>query len=394
MKTIIISLLLIIFSFSRSEAQTDITDSFPHNGLIRSYILHLPPSYNSIDHFPVVVVLHGGGSGNGEDLLLNHHFDEVGDTANYISLFPNGYYNDWADGRGVSQADTAGIDDVSFLNSLVEHLSEKFTIDTSRMYICGVSNGGMLVQKLACESPYKFSAFASIIASMPDSIVHHCNPDQSVPIILMNGTSDAWVPYSGGPLGPITNGGSVIGTDSTISIWQSLNSCIQTFPDSLNLTDIVFTDNCDVTRFNYGICTDSSEIILYRINNGGHTIPGMESPVNPIPFFGYINYDIDAAIEIWKFFRKHSKTRNITLISENITNLNFRVYPNPTSGIAYLIIPNLTDFEISVFNSIGQKVTDVNKDGYLNLSNKSNGIYYVMIIVKNQKTTGQFVIKY
>ena len=306
-------LLLFISCNITDDSQPPVPDQFEfkdiimHNDIERSYVIHFPPTYNGVDKLPLVMVLHGGGQGDGQDLLDKNHFDEVGDTENYISLFPNGISSDWADGRGVTDSELAGIDDVSFLNDLIDYLTQKYQIDTSRIYVCGASNGGMMTQRLACETPQKFAAFGSIIASMPDEVFDSCNPQEPVSMLLMNGTNDTFVPYDGGNLGPFTDGGSVIGTDETILFWQENNACTNLNPSITELPNIDTTDGSTVTVFDYGTCAESSEIILYRINNGGHILPGFEANINPVPLIGNINYDIDAAEEIWKFFKKHSK---------------------------------------------------------------------------------------
>jgi len=288
-------------------AQFEFKDTMTHNGIERSYVIHFPPTYNGIDKLPLVIALHGGGEGDGQEMLDKNHFDEVGDAENYISLFPNGVFSDWADGRGVTDSDLAGVDDVSFLSDLIEHLTQKYKIDTNRVYVCGASNGGMMTQRLACEIPQKFAAFGSIISSMPNEVFNSCNPQEPISMLLMNGTDDSFVPYEGGNLGPLTDGGSVIGTDATILFWQENNNCSDLNPTITELPDIDDSDSSTVTLFDYGSCTSSSEIVLYRINEGGHILPGYEAILNPIPLIGNINYDIDAAEEIWKFFKKHNR---------------------------------------------------------------------------------------
>ncbi len=310
---LLVILLLVLISCNKNDDtettldQFEFEDTLVHNGIERSYTIHFPPSYNGVDKLPLVMALHGGGKGDGKEMLDKNHFDEIGDDENYISLFPNGVFSDWADGRGVTDSDKAGIDDVSFLNTLIDTLIQKYHIDAARVYVCGASNGGMMTQRLACELPQKFAAFGSIISSMPDLVYNNCNPQEPVSVLIMNGTDDTFVPYNGGPLGSLTDGGSVIGTEKTILFWLDNNSCSNSNLTKTDLPDIDDTDNSTVTVFDYSDCTGTSEILLYRINNGGHTIPGYESIFNPVPLVGNINHDIDAAEEIWKFFSKHHK---------------------------------------------------------------------------------------
>lgn len=383
MKTIINLLLFVIVMQTNLFAQTEFTDSIVHQGLNRTFIVHLPPTYNGTDKVPLIMVLHGGGNGDALTVRDYLHFDEVGDTANFITVFPYGCYNDWADGRGVSSADTAGIDDVSFLTTLKDTLITQYAIDSCKTYITGPSNGGMMSLRIASEKPHSFSAYAPIISSLPDSIAINFNHQIPVSLLLMPGTEDPLIPYEGGSL---ISPGSVIGVDSTIALFLANNGCANANPDSTLFADIDPTDNSTVTRYDYGFCNDSSEIVLYKIIGGGHTIPGMEAIINPFPLFGYINYDIDAAVETCKFFKRHSKCQGLTSITETQSTNEFVIFPNPTKGALYIRNNGLARFEkidMSIFNLLGEKVLTIENNDYADLKGLPTGTYFLRIQMNN-----------
>jgi polyhydroxybutyrate depolymerase len=362
------------------KAQTELTDSINHQGLYRKYIIHLPPSYDGNNKLPLIMVLHGGGNGDATSPRDKLHYDEIGDTADFITVFPYGYYNDWADGRGVTSDDTAGIDDVSFLISLKDTLFNQYEIDSCKAFLVGASNGGMMTLRIASEQPKSFSAYASIISSLPNLVANNFSPNSSISILFMSGTSDPLIPYNGGSLSPITSGGTVIGVDSTISLMLTNNGCTNVVPDSTYLPDVDLTDNSTVVKYNYGFCNDSSEIVLYKIVGGGHADPGLEVAINPIPLLGYINYDIDGAIEVWNFFNRHSKSTCSTSGILSVNDIIFKLYPNPVKET--LVIQPQREYstmKVSFYNVMGQNILTTQNKEVINVKNLPKGIYYLKI---------------
>ncbi len=380
MKSLFLTLLSVLM-FSCLHGQTTLTDSIYFQDLYRTYWLHLPASYGNAP-MPLVMGLHGGGPGNGLDLMQRTHFDELGESEGFITVFPNGVFDDWADGRGVTDSEMAGIDDVGFLTALLDSLQSNYLIDPQRIYVWGASNGGMMTQRLACEASGHFAAFASVISSLPEPLDQSCSPSASrIPMLLMNGTEDNWVPYDGGPLGPLTDGGSTIGTDNTIAFWRNHNGCNSNF-EQTDFPDLDLSDNSTVTRYRYTECSSQAEVVLYRVEGGGHLIPGMESNNNPIFLLGYINYDIDAAEEIWNFFQgflitkiQEPPVRKTTIIS----------YPNPATDMLYLQWLDNTPSSINIqfVNSLGKHIElpmlPQSEILQIDLSHLPKGIYWLKV---------------
>ncbi len=374
----------VLFSMLLSSllhAQLTLEDSIFFQNMYRSYVLHLPPAYDGNTALPLVMGLHGGGPGDGLDLMEKTQFDELGDEEDFITLYPNGVFHDWADGRGVTDSEMAGIDDLGFLTALIDSLKQDYLIDPQRIYVWGPSNGGMMTQRLACEASQHFAAFASVISSMPIPLDASCSPTaNSISVLLMNGTEDNWVPYEGGPLGPLTDGGSTIGTDNTINFWREHNGCSTTFQQT-DFPDLDPDDNSTVTRFRYADCNSGAEVVLYRVEGAGHTIPGMLFNTNPIFLLGYINYDITASNEIWDFFSNHLITSNKETTP---TSKQINIFPNPTKGLLYL---ETTEKEplpptVELFNSSAQRWTmpllSTNATaGTIELSHLPKGTYYL-----------------
>ncbi len=389
-------ILLFILPLTSIYGQTEFTDSLIHQGLTRKFIVHLPPGYNSNQHLPMVMALHGGGSGDATGPRDKWHFDEIGDTAHFITVFPYGVDNNWADGRGATTSDMAGVDDVSFLTMLRDTLINRFGIDSCRTYLTGASNGGMMTLRIAAERPGTFAAYAPMISSMPDSVAYYFKPSQPFSLLLMAGTNDPLVPYGGGPLNPITAGGSVIGVDSTIALALANNGCPSAIPGQESFPDLDPTDNSTVVRYDYGSCNNASKVVLYKILGGGHTVPGMVATINPLPLVGYINYDIDAAVQIWNFFKQHPKAGCLlTSIGDvQIPDDRFRVFPNPVKDMLYIQQVELNrEFEVALYDLRGQQLLYLKNRPEVNMSTFHPGLYLLSITIEGVVNTVRIIKK-
>jgi polyhydroxybutyrate depolymerase len=113
--------------------QGGIDGALVFGGRRRTYHIHVPPSYDGTRAVPLVVALHGRG-GRGAGMMALTHFDRVADHEGFIVVFPDGYRRSWADGRGSTPADRAGLDDVAFIARLIDTLSVTYRIDPGRVF--------------------------------------------------------------------------------------------------------------------------------------------------------------------------------------------------------------------------------------------------------------------
>jgi hypothetical protein len=184
-----------LITFFKGHTQTNITDSILHESVYRSYIVHIPPGFNLGKSLPVVFVLHGRKE-SAKQVMNYSGFNTVADTGNFIVVYPEGYIHSWADGRGISVADSAGIDDVDFISSLIDTLHFDYNADGDHIYATGIWNGGFMVQRLACQLAHKISAVASINASLAGNLIQPCNSSQTVPMLFLKGSLDANTSYN------------------------------------------------------------------------------------------------------------------------------------------------------------------------------------------------------
>lgn len=273
--------------------------SIIHDSLTRTYRLHLPVNYTPDSLFPLVINMHGLGS-NAMEQEIYTSFNNVSDTGRFIVVYPNGIDEAWNVTSG------NGIDDVGFISALIDTLALLYTIDLNRVYATGMSMGGFMSYRLACQLSDRIAAIASVAGLQA---FNPCTPGRPVPVVQFHGTADQVVPY--------------IGVSTTINNWVNNNGC-PSAPVITELQDIDPNDNSTVTVSYYGLCDDSSEVILYTIVGGEHTWPG--AVIN----IGITNQDIKASNEIWGFFRKYT-LQGSTGLNDPINSDFFQpeVYPNP-----------------------------------------------------------------
>jgi polyhydroxybutyrate depolymerase len=310
------------------------------------------------------------------------NLNSVSNTNGFLVVYPQGYgvvpsggYV-WADGRGTF-ADIAGIDDIGFIDKLLDTILVNYNIDTNKIYICGFSNGGFMIQRLACQLNQRFAAMASLSSTMDTTLFANCNPTRPIPMLFMLGSSDPFVPYNGGPLIGTIAETPVVGIDTLINFWKINNQC-QTTNLPLNLPDIVLTDSSTVTLYKFTNCSCNSDISFYRINGGGHTWPGVSIPSYEITA-GHTNLDIQASVELWSFFNAHNLCNTSVGVDEQIVKPEIKIYPNPATTELYLNISQAEKIEISISNLLGQLLIKTQNQNRIDVSNLTDGIYIITI---------------
>lgn len=271
----------------------------------RVFSLHIPASFDGTEAAPLVIFLHGGG-GNAQSAQNFTGFNDVSEQEGFLMLYPQAGFETatnsfvWADGRGLAP-DKLGIDDVGFVNALVDSLVLEYNINQSKIYICGFSNGSFLTQRIAFEANSKFAAIGTLGGTMQQSFYDSGNPSRAIPMVYVFGTDDPLVPYNGGYVSDNPNFEYVVGVEDAVEFWR-INNNAQTTVQLVNLPDINTNDNSTVTVFEYtdGDC-NGSKVKFYKINGGGHTWPGV---VVPNATLGETNLDINASQELWDFFQQ------------------------------------------------------------------------------------------
>ncbi len=260
-------------------------------GLERDFIVYVPESYNHQNPSPILFVFHGFGGSN--DLIMSYSgFNLIAEQENFIVVYPKG-----SDFWGIPHWNVGGwtinstTDDVSFVNFLIDLISDEYNTDQNRLYATGMSNGGFFSFLLACQMSDKFAAIASVTGSMTPETFSNCNPQKEVPILQIHGTDDPLVTYGGG-----INNGNFLNQDWSLGIEEVLDYWVQTNYCSENSTTFLLNDsnpndNFWIERIIYQDGFRGSVVDHYKVFGGEHT--------------WFNNQDINSSELIWEFFSNH-----------------------------------------------------------------------------------------
>ncbi|RZV50172.1 MAG: hypothetical protein EX268_17605 [Deltaproteobacteria bacterium] len=254
------------------------------DGMVRSYEMHVPPSYDGMTPTPLVLNFHGfTSSGLGQQESSN--MDATADAEGFLAVYPNGLDQSWNAGLCCGRSATLGVDDVGFTRAVIEDLSARGCIDPSRVYATGMSNGGFFSHRLACEAADVIAAVApvaGVLALDPAT----CTPSRPISILHLHGTGDPLVRYDGGGLADSPS------VESSIAGWLDRNGCTGeptvTFQNGSATCET--TDDCD----------GDASVTLCTIEGAGHCWPGQ--PCRVLGDLGESTTDIDANEAIWRMF--------------------------------------------------------------------------------------------
>src|SRR5882757_1594171 len=302
-----IRLLIIASAFTiASVARPALSDTINIGGVTRSFVAQLPDTKPA----PLVIVLHGNTQ-TGADMKTRTAWPAVAKRERFGVIFPDGLNRAWADlrldSKRAGRAPPKGTDDVAFIVALIGKYAADGAADPKRIYITGLSNGGAMTMTLTCARADLFAAAASVIMNLTDESAGACHPQRPVPMLMMNGTADPLIPYQGGRG---TSRFAVAGfwsTAKTLDFWRQANGCETQDAAAVDLDDRDKADQTTVTRIE-SRCPQGRDVMLYRINAGGHRMPGAfpdaRFPRMVNAFLGPQNRDIDGAETIWAFFRR------------------------------------------------------------------------------------------
>ena len=248
-----------------------------HDNLDRFYYVYTPTNLDSNESIPVLFAFHGYGSSAMRHLNYTNYFS-LADSNNFIVIYPQGattatLSTHWNVGGWTSKST---IDDLDFVDTVINLLKDKIQIDETRIYSSGMSNGGYMGYHLACNLSSKFAAIASVTGSMTNDTFNECDPTHPTPILQIHGLLDFIVPYDG-------NAGSKSIPD-VINYWVNYNSC-NLDPETL----IKYDDYSLVVYETYSNCLNDVNVKLILHPEMGHDWPSTQS------------YNINASSEIWNF---------------------------------------------------------------------------------------------
>ncbi|MDB6042775.1 MAG: hypothetical protein JWM63_1326 [Gammaproteobacteria bacterium] len=280
--------------------------SIEHGGLKRTFRLYIPAKTTE-GALPLIFVLHGGGgTGANMEWLTRQGFNRIADREGAIIAYPDGVGRSWNDGRADLQSRSSNekVDDLGYLRELPREISGTFPVDVARVYATGISNGGFMAYRLACDAADVFAAVAPVAASLPVDLGQRCAPARAVSLTIINGTEDPIVPWNGGAIRVLwVARGSVLSAQATAARWMELDKC-DSLHDVGGLKDAVADDGTALLQ-RTAECAGKSEITLYEVRGGGHTWPGGEAYLGQT-IVGRVSHELNANETVWRFFSGRS----------------------------------------------------------------------------------------
>jgi polyhydroxybutyrate depolymerase len=333
------------------------------NDVDRTYQVRLPRGYDQSQKYPVVILLHGMNQDT-DDIERLTRFDELADKDSIIAVYPSALEGRWnvgvsapsqqvarpMGGRGrrgggypgggypgggypgggypgggssgggqgggqgrTPQSKPPAADDVEFLNQMLDQMAMKFSLDPSRIYATGLSEGGFMAIRAGCAMADRIAAIAPVAAAMPKTMI--CLPSRPLPVLMINGTSDPVVPYDGGNEHNLHL--PVISAQDSAKAWAKIDQC-EDKPSQTKLP-AQGKGGMETKVASYDTCKQGAKVILYSVKGGGNTWPGGEQ-YEVEKQVGKTSKDLNANETMWAFLvsKKLDTNRSATDSSQSV----------------------------------------------------------------------------
>jgi polyhydroxybutyrate depolymerase len=306
----------------------------------RTFMVRLPREYDAKRHYPVVILLHGMNQ-DADDMERLTRFDELADKDGIIAIYPIALHGKWnvgvqpqdhrpmgmgpggrhgrygggggggggypgggggggypggGQGRGQQPSEDrhpAPADDIAFFNQMLDQLGSKFSVDSSRIYALGLSEGGFMSLRLGCALSDRIAAVGAVGAAMPKTMI--CLPSRPVPVVMINGTSDPVVPYGGGTEHNLDF--ATISVEDSAKAWSKIDRCAEK-PEHSKLSG--GKNGTETKVETYAGCQQDSAVVSYSLKGDGNTWPGgMQYQVEKQ--VGKTSSDFSANEVLWNF---------------------------------------------------------------------------------------------
>ena len=243
-------------------------------GVQRTYVVFRPSSLGAKRPAPLVIAMHGY-TVDTSWMESASQFDVLAAKAGFIVAYPQGLQNAWNAGRCCGRSTS---DDVTFIEDMVDKLVADGHVDPKRVFATGMSNGGFMAQRLACDAADRIAAVASVSGSL---VVDSCTPSRAISVLEMHGLEDGIVPYTGGVSAGLAD---FPPTMSNMQQWANRDGCGATAATAREGI---------TTTYTWSACRDGSSVVLQAISGAGHAWFGPNDlPAEP-----------DATLVAWNFFQ-------------------------------------------------------------------------------------------
>lgn len=308
MRSLVLCAMLVLAGCSAAAQQAPAAgklteETVEHEGRARRFLVH---DFSIAKAAPVVIVLHGGG-GHPENAVSMSQMDVVATREHFIAVYPGGTGGmpggrllTWNAIHCCAYARENKVDDVGFIRKVIDSLIADGRADPRRIYVTGMSNGGMMTHVLAREMPDRIAAIAPIVGAL---FGDEPAPKGPVAAVIFVGQLDTTVPAAGGPLGGFTAGLGRRAEDHDVApditqadYWAKANGCgtpVESFDKQQKLVEI-----------SWDKCASGKPVHFYRVADNGHAWPGGKAgrAEGDQP-----TQDFNASEVMWRFFKANPK---------------------------------------------------------------------------------------
>jgi polyhydroxybutyrate depolymerase len=265
----------------------------------RPYLSFIPSKLDPQKAYPLIIVLHGlGHSGKG----IEHYYrlDPLAESRGALIAYPDGTkekLNSRSSWRSIHErfwnaTDVCcdflrtGVDDVAYLDAVIDDMSVKYRVDPKRIFVIGISNGGYMAYRFACDRASRVAAIMSQAGAMWTDITR-CRPTNPVAVLHIHGTADEMIPYDGGR----TVGGHgppVVSAHQAVSDWVKFDGCAPLPDTSTPSMDLVGDEQpqgpAETTVEKWAGCRG---VELWTMHGARHS-PSLNYPAWPTAIFDWL----------------------------------------------------------------------------------------------------------
>jgi polyhydroxybutyrate depolymerase len=260
-------------------------------GLERRYVVYIPTTYSGKSTIPMIMSLHGF-AGNPRQQSRWSAWNPIAERETILMVYPQGtgFPLRWYSGS-TQYTGADAVDDVRFISDLITEMSKTFCVDSGRVYMSGLSNGGGMSYRAACEMSDRIAAIAGVAGAYSSEL--SCTPTRPVPVIAIHGDGDPVVRINGTPSSRLP------AIKDYVADWAKRNSC-QTGPTPIKLE---LPKTQDLSAVAYSDCAGNADVHYYIVKGGGHIWPGGVVDVSA-SIVGNPS-EAPASEIIWNFFKAH-----------------------------------------------------------------------------------------
>jgi polyhydroxybutyrate depolymerase len=292
---------LVVATVQYHDVQAQVADddrvTIRVDGRDRTFYVHTPPGHAALTAddagLPLLIGLHGGG-GSAAGFAGKTEFSDLADEMGAVVVYANGTNRlprverllTWNSGNCCAYAQREDVDDIAFLDALLDYVLDTYAVDPNRVFVTGHSNGGMMSFRAACELSDRLAGIAPVAGALN---AEPCTPTDPVSVLMIHGTADDHVLYEGGePLESVGNAGDR--SDTSVAdgrdFWVQHNQCAG--------ESVLHTDG-DVQTEVFADCDAGVTVQVVTLVGGGHAWPGSD-PRDSFSDPPFADYDASAAI--------------------------------------------------------------------------------------------------